>query len=276
MPPGSKAASAVAPPSSPRNNNPRFARWFPKAGKQPPLLHASSTSIQPPSHACWSESPNSLCPSTLKSRSAAPAGVCDSFAGGGVGLATTADAARAAASAACARESWPATTIVAACAGPENLWSSITATGRNVFAVLITLCAACHSRLHRLGAIDRWVPELLAELWAEQHPGVPLQIQFSEGVGGYERAASADANPAGTGADRDRTTRRDAGKEGPKKRPTERGKEPVGRCTEHSARRVVGGRGRTPTVRQYREPVRSSIERQHTLSCFIKGGFPPA
>ena len=56
---------------------------------------------------------------------------------------------------------------------------------RNVFAALITLCAACHARLHRLGAIDRWVPENLLELWAEQHPGVPLQIQFqfSEGVG---------------------------------------------------------------------------------------------
>ncbi len=51
---------------------------------------------------------------------------------------------------------------------------------RNVYAALITLCAACYTRLHRLGAIYRWVPENLLELWAEQHPGVARQIQFSE------------------------------------------------------------------------------------------------
>lgn len=43
---------------------------------------------------------------------------------------------------------------------------------------LITLCRACHARLHRLGAIDRWVPELLCDLWAEQHPGAPRQLQL--------------------------------------------------------------------------------------------------
>ncbi|MCY4429712.1 MAG: HNH endonuclease signature motif containing protein [Rhodospirillales bacterium] len=43
---------------------------------------------------------------------------------------------------------------------------------------LITLCRACHARLHRLGTIDRWVPELLSDLWAEQHPGAPLQLQL--------------------------------------------------------------------------------------------------
>ena len=40
------------------------------------------------------------------------------------------------------------------------------------------LCRACHARLHRLRAIDRWVPELLTELWAEQHPGAPRQLQL--------------------------------------------------------------------------------------------------
>ena len=54
---------------------------------------------------------------------------------------------------------------------------------RNVPAALITLCRGCHTRLHRLGAINRWVPETLRALWAEQHPGVPCQIQFSEFVG---------------------------------------------------------------------------------------------
>ena len=43
---------------------------------------------------------------------------------------------------------------------------------------LITLCRACHTRLHRLGAIDRWVPEPLSDLWAEQHPRSPRQLQL--------------------------------------------------------------------------------------------------
>lgn len=48
----------------------------------------------------------------------------------------------------------------------------------NVSSALITLCRGCHARLHRLGAIDRWVPDLLTELWAEQHPGSPRQLQL--------------------------------------------------------------------------------------------------
>ena len=49
---------------------------------------------------------------------------------------------------------------------------------RHTYDSLITLCAACHARLHRLGAIHRWVPEPLLELWAEQHPGAPRQLQL--------------------------------------------------------------------------------------------------
>ena len=45
-------------------------------------------------------------------------------------------------------------------------------------SALITLCRACHARLHRLRAIDRWVPAVLEELWAEQHPGSPRQLQL--------------------------------------------------------------------------------------------------
>jgi hypothetical protein len=54
-------------------------------------------------------------------------------------------------------------------------------------AWLITLCAACHARVHRLGAIRCWLPERLVELWAEQHQSVPMQLQFPavpERVGG--------------------------------------------------------------------------------------------
>ena len=45
---------------------------------------------------------------------------------------------------------------------------------------LITVCAACHVRLHRLAALRVWIPELLVALWIEQHPGVPVQLQLPE------------------------------------------------------------------------------------------------
>ena len=45
-------------------------------------------------------------------------------------------------------------------------------------SALITLCRACHARLHRLHSIDRWVPDLLETLWAEQHPEKPRQLQL--------------------------------------------------------------------------------------------------
>ena len=60
MPPVSKAASGDAAPSSPRNSNPRFERWFRKEIRPPPPLHASSRSTQPPSRGCSSESPRRL------------------------------------------------------------------------------------------------------------------------------------------------------------------------------------------------------------------------
>jgi hypothetical protein len=44
---------------------------------------------------------------------------------------------------------------------------------------LVAVCAACHARLHRSRALRRWVPEPLAALWAEQHLGVPLQLQLA-------------------------------------------------------------------------------------------------
>lgn len=47
-------------------------------------------------------------------------------------------------------------------------------------AWLVALCAACHARVHRLAALRSWLPARLVELWSEQHPGVPLQLQFPE------------------------------------------------------------------------------------------------
>lgn len=43
---------------------------------------------------------------------------------------------------------------------------------------LVTLCAACHARVHRLSAIRRWLEPALVPLWQEQHPAVPSQLQF--------------------------------------------------------------------------------------------------
>jgi len=44
---------------------------------------------------------------------------------------------------------------------------------------LITVCAGCHARLHRLAALRVWIPDGLVVLWTEQHPGVPVQLQFA-------------------------------------------------------------------------------------------------
>ena len=44
---------------------------------------------------------------------------------------------------------------------------------------LITLCPACHAIVHKLRANKRWLPVPLLELWCEQHPHVPLQLQFA-------------------------------------------------------------------------------------------------
>jgi len=51
--------------------------------------------------------------------------------------------------------------------------------GTNEPELLVTLCAACHARLHRLATIRVWIPEPLVPLWAEQHPGIPIQVQLA-------------------------------------------------------------------------------------------------
>ena len=43
-------------------------------------------------------------------------------------------------------------------------------------SLLIALCPAHHALVHRLQALDRILPPLLAELWREQHPGAPEQL----------------------------------------------------------------------------------------------------
>ena len=52
-------------------------------------------------------------------------------------------------------------------------------TGEQSPAQMITLCARCHARVHRLQAIRYWLPPLLLTLWEEQHPNRPLQLQLA-------------------------------------------------------------------------------------------------
>jgi 5-methylcytosine-specific restriction endonuclease McrA len=44
---------------------------------------------------------------------------------------------------------------------------------------LVTLCAACHARVHRLAAVRKWLPDELIDLWREQHPGTAVQMQLA-------------------------------------------------------------------------------------------------
>ena len=44
---------------------------------------------------------------------------------------------------------------------------------------LVTLCAACHARVHRTLALRRLVPDLVRVLWREWHPGAPEQLPLA-------------------------------------------------------------------------------------------------
>jgi hypothetical protein len=65
--------------------------------------------------------------------------------------------------------------------------------GRHATAWLITLCPACHARIHRLRANRRWLPSAVLVLWSEQHAGVPVQLQLAieAAAAGREAAAAA-------------------------------------------------------------------------------------
>lgn len=43
---------------------------------------------------------------------------------------------------------------------------------------LVTLCARCHARVHRLQTLRYWLPISLLPFWEEQHPDAPRQLQF--------------------------------------------------------------------------------------------------
>ncbi len=65
-----------------------------------------------------------------------------------------------------------------ACGADHRLHVHHRRPGINDRELLITVCAGCHARLHRLAAIRIWMPEPLIILWEEQHPGIPVQLQL--------------------------------------------------------------------------------------------------
>ena len=68
--------------------------------------------------------------------------------------------------------------------------------GRSDEDSLVTLCARCHPRVHRLLRLRVWMPEVFVELWREQHPTQPLQLQFALGPLPAADAAEATSRKA--------------------------------------------------------------------------------
>jgi hypothetical protein len=48
--------------------------------------------------------------------------------------------------------------------------------------LVISLCAACHARVHRLLAIPAWVQDVFPRLWQELHPQRLMQFQLDLGA----------------------------------------------------------------------------------------------
>ena len=42
--------------------------------------------------------------------------------------------------------------------------------GRSILRLMISLCPACHARIHKTRMVLSEMPKLLLELWREQHP----------------------------------------------------------------------------------------------------------
>lgn len=48
--------------------------------------------------------------------------------------------------------------------------------GKSVLGLMISLCPACHAKIHRTRVVTRLMPPLLLELWREIHPNAEEQI----------------------------------------------------------------------------------------------------
>ena len=64
------------------------------------------------------------------------------------------------------------------CSGTHTLNVHHRRPGQNAADQLLTLCAGCHARIHRLQSIRRWLPSQVVRLWEEVHPGQPVQLQL--------------------------------------------------------------------------------------------------
>ncbi len=42
--------------------------------------------------------------------------------------------------------------------------------GKSVLSLMLSLCPACHAKIHHTKAVLSQMPPLLLELWREQHP----------------------------------------------------------------------------------------------------------
>jgi hypothetical protein len=51
--------------------------------------------------------------------------------------------------------------------------------GKNDPSLLVSLCRACHNRIHRWERIKAFVSAEFSILWQEQHPAAPLQLSLS-------------------------------------------------------------------------------------------------
>jgi NMD protein affecting ribosome stability and mRNA decay len=55
--------------------------------------------------------------------------------------------------------------------------------GQHAPDLLITVCLACHARIHRLAALRHYVTPELVPFWTEQHPEVAVQLQLDLEMG---------------------------------------------------------------------------------------------
>ena len=50
--------------------------------------------------------------------------------------------------------------------------------GKSILHLMLSLCPACHAKIHRMKAVLSAMPPLLLELWREQHPDGHEQVQL--------------------------------------------------------------------------------------------------
>jgi len=50
--------------------------------------------------------------------------------------------------------------------------------GKSILSLMLSLCPACHAKVHRTKAVLSAMPSILLELWREQHPHGHEQVQL--------------------------------------------------------------------------------------------------